>query len=114
MSFRRVLLILLSLALPFNGWASMAVVDPCPMQSAMADHGPMAQMKDSCCKDHDKSIGKADKPCKPGQECQSSALYVSATAFQTSSLPRSTLSVPLPTLPASTAALSGVWRPPRV
>lgn len=114
MFFRRVLLILLSLALPFNGWASVAVVSPCPMQNGMSGHAPMPEMSESCCVDHGKSIDKTGNPCKPGQECQTGVLYVSATAPQTPSFPRSSLSAALPTLSRITAAPSSVWRPPRV
>ena len=52
---RRVLLILLSLALPLNGWASISLASPCPMQAVSASvPTAMVDMKGSCCTEHAK------------------------------------------------------------
>jgi hypothetical protein len=110
--FRRYLLALLVLALPFNGWAVAREPEPCPMKaSAMADH--MA-MKARCCKDDVKPGKPLSDPCKPGQECQTGAMY-----FVTPFSPAVAVSLAgqpalLPDSQLASTAPSGVWRPPRV
>lgn len=107
---RHLLTLLLAIALPIMGWASVALpaAQPCPMQAMMqaGDHA-------DCCADK-ATLGKTGQPCKMGQECQSGAhalpdVVVSFVPVLNAS-PRVTL--PEPFLAHSGPA--GVWRPPRL
>jgi hypothetical protein len=104
---RRVLLLMLCLALPFSALQSIAApAAPCPMQ-ASGMHKQTTPMGD-CCTDQGKQCGKA------GQQCQSASLLSMAP----STAPALPLSRPLLTLSSlelhPVQSPNGVWRPPRV
>ncbi len=110
---RRVLLILLSLALPLNGWASVSLASPCPMQMVSTSaHAEMADMKGPCCTEHAKDQKQTSNPCKSGQECQTGALYFASAPLQTASLPQTSSPVNLPIAQLTARAPAVVWRPP--
>jgi len=112
-SLRRILVILLSLALPLNGWAAIRLASPCPMQAVSASaHAEMAEMKGSCCNEHAKDLNKTSNPCKSGQECQTGTLYFASAPVQTAALPRSTSLVILPVTRLAARMPATVWRPP--
>src|SRR3569833_930811 len=67
---RTFLFILLSVALPIQGYANLALPKRhCPMESATMNMTDAGAMHD-CCNDA-KTAAKTDKPCKPAQPCQS-------------------------------------------
>jgi hypothetical protein len=114
-SLRRVLVILISLALPLNGWASIVVPSLCPMQAVSASvHAEMAGMKGPCCTEHGKGHKQTSNPCKSGQECQTGALYFASAPLQTASLPPTSSPVNLPITQLAARAPAVVWRPPLI
>jgi hypothetical protein len=108
----RYLLALIILTLPFNGWAGARVAEPCPMAaSAMADH---TTTHAPCCEE-DAKPGKAlSDPCKPGQQCQSGAVYFASPFAPATPAPLAAQPVLPLDLHIAATAPPGVWRPPRV
>lgn len=110
---RWVVLILLSLALPLNGWASVSIAQPCPMQTMSASaHTGMSGMKGPCCDEHAKDHNKTGNPCKPGQECPTGTLYFSPARLQVTSVTQSSSPVIQPETQLATRVPAVVWRPP--
>ncbi|MFU4581436.1 hypothetical protein ACM71K_30435 [Pseudomonas aeruginosa] len=107
---RLCLLLLISLALPFNGMAGIqSPSEPCPMQSA--GMAKMLDMGHDCCDDMQDAADHG-KPCKPGLECKTTSvlqvMVVKPATDLASPLAMTSLSEFLPE-----QAPSGVWRPPR-
>lgn len=118
---RLLLVLLLTLAIPFAGSAAVAMptASPCPMPSGMT-HRTVMQPEHDCCQTsvgHDQSgtssKAKSSSPCKPGQECK--ICNVTSPTVTTIGVP------PLAALPVLALAPdtfvpahdpSGLWRPP--
>lgn len=110
---RLLLIVLLSLALPVNGYAALATVSPyCPMQQDPdVTSMPVGQ---ACCVHHGDSGDKHGQSCECGQMCKT------ANPFQ--AVAAKSVFFPLPQWPPllqSTIRVisfdaSGVWRPPRL
>ncbi|WP_273825641.1 MULTISPECIES: hypothetical protein [Pseudomonas] len=110
---RRLTLLMLVLALPFNGMAGIdSSVEPCPMQAAGMNR--MAGMQHDCCQDQDQgqSSHHGSKACKVGQECST------ASVLQVN-LAEPAMPFAAPGLADSyarnllTRAAPDLWRPPR-
>ncbi len=110
---RLLLILLLSLALPVNGYAALAAVSPyCPMLQDQ-DMTSLAAGQAYCCH-HGDSGYQHGKPCKCDQMCKTANLFQTVSA--------KSVFFPLPQwqpLPQSTIRVisfdaSGVWRPPRL
>jgi hypothetical protein len=104
---RRVLLLLLCLALPFSALQSIAApAAPCPMQAS--GMSTLSNPAGDCCADHSKQCGKA------GQPCQSASLLL----MTLNTAPALPFSRPLLVMGSvelySVQSVNGVWRPPRV
>jgi hypothetical protein len=105
--FRIALLLMLSVILPIYGWASIAVVSPCPMQAAPSP------MKSSaiCCEGSDHA--KSGNACKSGFECQAGSLYQSTAAIIAPAIAQSNLVIPTLKIQIAVNTPASVWRPPR-
>lgn len=112
---RLLLILLVSLALPVNGYAALTQTDVspcCPMQQDQ-DMASMAAGQ-ACCCHHGDSGNQHGKPCKCDQMCKT------ANPFQ--AVAAKPVFLPLPQwqpLPQSSVRVisfdsSGVWRPPRL
>ncbi|MHB1144802.1 MAG: hypothetical protein ACYCZS_07880 [Thiobacillus sp.] len=68
--------LLLSIAVPLQGYAHFAVPKvPCPMeQTSMMDSADAVAMHD-CCNDAE-TAAKTGSPCKSAQPCQSAGLFL--------------------------------------
>jgi hypothetical protein len=116
--FRLLVLIMLSLALPTVGLASVGFMGRCPMQPAMADDGPMAMSHDHCKMSEAKVIlpakAKAGQMCKFGQDCQICSIYQSTNTFKIfHPLPVAQVVAPLAADTIFSDVPDGLWRPPR-
>lgn len=114
MRFIRVFLfVLLSIALPVQGYAHFVVPKvPCPMEPmAMMDMADAAAMHD-CCNDAE-TAGKTGKPCKSAQPCQSVGQFLPFPELD--ALPQGLVSsVRFPHLADSLTSFdsAATWRPP--
>ncbi|MGE3296428.1 MAG: hypothetical protein AB7I68_03665 [Porticoccaceae bacterium] len=109
---RALLIALLCVALPFTAGARTldAIKIPCPMQQNQ-DMEPSAQRAAGpCCNDAD-TTAKTGKPCKAGQECQTSP---AATLLPPIMTPAASLSSRVAAIAPMTPRLqpAGIWRPP--
>ncbi len=112
-TLRLLLTLLMSLALPVNGYAALSAVTPCcPMQHEPSVAAmPMGQ---ACCCHH------GDPADKQGYACKCAHLCSTANPFPT--LSATSVFFPLPywqPVPQSSVRVisfdaSGVWRPPRL
>ena len=107
--FRVFLFALLSLAVPLQGYAHIALPEVyCPMERmAMAD----VEAVHDCCID-EASADHAGKTCKSGQPCQSSGHFLMVSGLDV--MPRSVATTHFPyladTIPSFDPAAT--WRPP--
>lgn len=120
---RLILVLLLTLALPFAGAAAVDVPlsSPCPMQSDMS-HTMVMPAGHDCCQmgtDGDaagpSSKAKSSSPCKFGQDCKLAQVYspaLASVAFQT--LPATPVIAVHPDSVMSSHDPSGLWRPPQL
>lgn len=116
MKLRLILVLVLSLAVSFQGIAGVRLpMQPCPMEQEMmvlsADLQDMAAVEHDCCNDAD-AFAKTGKMCKPGQDCQVHIQYLSFNRISIA-LP-SADSSHHPSLVQSVRSFdaSSVWRPP--
>ena len=110
---RALLIALVCVTLPFAAVARTldAIKIPCPMQPAHQAMALSAQsVTGTCCNDAD-TIAKTGKPCKAGQECQTSpaATLLPPTVTSAPSL-SSRIAAPAPIAPKLHPA--GICRPP--
>jgi hypothetical protein len=84
---RLILLVLLSIAIPLEGFAAVPA-SPCPMRMQATTAATDAAMPDCCDPQH---RAAQQKSCKPGQSCSASGFYIA--------------------LPVSRP--SAIWHPPR-
>lgn len=112
-TLRSILILLLCLAFPAYGYASLGVVQlPCPMQSTDMQMA-MAHANDGCCLHAD--TAKTGKTCKAGHECSKvGGLYQIAPTQAAFLLPSGSQAVPAVFLPHIASDPSGVWHPPRI
>lgn len=108
-----VLALIVSFMLPsFGSMASGITIEPCPMQSAMADMDH-AGSEAPCCEDMSDTASSGSKsPCKSGQECKTSGLLQTVAIKPFAPLhafPQTVLIQPL-----IQRESAGLWRPPRV
>ncbi len=111
---RAILIMVISVAIPFNGFAA-APVSPCPMQasdygadvSTVADN---ADMMMDCCEDmHKQPQGK----CKTGQSCSLGGIFfVLPVAFQFY-LPIVGITLAHYTPPYFSEQIASIWHPPQ-
>src|SRR3569623_2914636 len=110
--FRTFLFILLSVALPIQGYANLALPKRhCPMESATMNKTDADAMHD-CCNDA-KTAAKTGKPCKPAQPSQSMGQFFPIT--EQGVLPQaSASSVRFPHFVDITFSFdpAATWRPP--
>lgn len=113
-TLRSILILLLCLAFPAYGYASLGIVQlPCPMQSDKADMD-MSHANGDCCLDAD-TAAKTGKTCKTGQECSKvGGLYQLAPTHSVFLLESGAQVVPAVFLPRIASDPSGVWHPPRI
>ncbi len=107
---RIILLVLLSIAIPLNGFAATPA-SPCPMRMHVAAFSMTGAMQD-CCDPHDPSSHQ--KSCKPGQSCSVSGFYFALpTAFHIAPLDVARLppTAILSAVPGT--RISAIWHPPR-
>lgn len=117
--FRLFLLMLLCLAIPLQGIASVHMRSaPCPMEQSdnmaqmqMADMDQQAMADHDCCNDAD-TAAKTGKMCKTGQDCPVSALYPASVGSSLSLSVAPTTQYPSLVLTVRTFDASSVWRPP--
>jgi hypothetical protein len=112
-TLRLLLTLLLSLALPINGYAALVVVTPCcPMQPASG----MASMPTGqpCCCHPDERDTKHRAPCKCDQTCKTSNTYPATVAYSVFFPFVYQQSVLQVSVQAISFDASGVWRPPRL
>lgn len=123
---RHLLPLILSLAIPFAGYASVpGQHTPCPMQPASMQHDPVERLVQdgstsahaaaapSCCND-DTAFVQDGPVCKTGQQCQSgNAVQLAPLALQ---LPRPDggFASPHPSELPPDPTLAAIWRPPAV
>ena len=112
---RAFVLLLLSLAVPTYGFASLgASHKPCPMQMHGMAHPAPADAADGmdCCVDLE-TFAKTGNPCKAGQDCHAGQMAPLPTAAR-APLPASE-SAALPWAALAPIGLTGdaFWRPPR-
>ncbi len=104
---------LLCVTLPFAAVARTmdAIKIPCPMQPAHQAMAPSAQsVTGTCCNDAD-TTAKTGKPCKAGQECQTSpAVTLLPPAVTSAPSLASRITATAPITPKLHPA--GIWRPP--
>lgn len=118
---RLILVLLLTLALPFAGAAAVGLPmsSPCPMQSGMSRVMAMSSEHDCCQSSADSdpsgpsAKAKPSSPCKAGQECQicNLAAPVQATLGVHPLAAPPVLTVAADTM-VSSCDPSGLWRPP--
>jgi hypothetical protein len=111
--FRTCLFVLLSIALPLQGYAHFVVPKvPCPVEPmAMMDMADAAAMHD-CCNDAEKA-SKTGKPCKSAQPCPSVGQFLPFPELE--ALPQSLASsarYPRPADITFTFDPAATWRPP--
>ena len=110
---RALLITLLCVTLPFAAVARTmdAIKIPCPMQPAHQAMAPSAQsVAGTCCNDAD-TTAKTGKPCKAGQECQTSpAATLLPPAVTSAPSLASRITATAPITPKLHPA--GIWRPP--
>lgn len=111
--FRTFLFVLLSFALPLQGYAHFVVPKvPCPMEPmAMMDMADADAMHD-CCNDAD-TAAKTGKPCKLAQYCQSVGQFLPIEEWV--ALPLGTISsVRFPRHADTVTSFdpAATWRPP--
>jgi hypothetical protein len=107
---RLILLVLLSIAIPVNGFAA-APASACPMRMHDAA-ASMAGSMQNCCDSHDPS--SQQKSCKPGQSCSVSGFYFALpAAFHVMPLD---VARRMPTAIFSAVPgtrIAAIWHPPR-
>lgn len=119
-SIRRLIIVLVSIAIPLNSWAAMpAPTTPCPMMQAAAhadelmsaDTGlDFAEMTMDCCEDSDNPTGK----CKPGQSCSPVGVFV-VLGFALNVFPPHATDVrPQYAPPHVSAPSAAIWHPPQI
>lgn len=110
---RVVLFLLISIALPLQGYAHFVVPKvPCPMEPlAMMGMADAAAMHD-CCNDAE-TAAKTGKPCKSAQFCQSVGQFLPFTGLEALPL-GSTSSTRFPRLASVLFSFdpAATWRPP--
>ncbi|MBU0809304.1 hypothetical protein [uncultured Pseudomonas sp.] len=108
-----VLALIVSFMLPsFGSMASGITMEPCPMQSAMADMDH-AGSEPPCCEDMSDTSSSGNKsPCKSGQECKTSGLLQTVAIKPFAQLHASPQTALIQRLLQQEPA--GLWRPPRV
>lgn len=110
---RALLITLLCVALPLAAGARTldTIKIPCPMQQAHQHTEPSAQpAAGTCCNDTD-TTAKTGKPCKAGQECQTSPAATLLPPIMTpAASPSFRLAAIAPIAPRLHPA--GIWRPP--
>lgn len=67
-----------------------------------------------CCKENAKPGKPMSDPCKPGQECQTGAMYFVTPFSSAAPVPLADQPAQLPDSQIAATAPPGVWRPPRV
>lgn len=115
---RRLLVLILCLLIPLQGFAAVpSVVVPCPMMSMDMDMDMdmdvdgIAGTMDDCCNDL-ATVERTGQSCKTGQACAAPVAWMPplpSWAFQTRAGQQPTAPVWRGLLPAVTARL---WRPP--
>lgn len=112
--FRTLLLLILCLAIPLQGFAALVALEPhCPMEAVSM--GSMDDADDSmlhdCCNDEE-TAAKTGKLCKTGQECSSGAQCLLFPSVMPAVAPvdAERFSLISPFIPLLSAA--GLWRPP--
>lgn len=113
-TLRSILILLLCLAFPAYGYASLGVVQlPCPMQSDTVDMD-MSHAKGDCCLDAD-TAAKTGKTCKTGHECSKvGGLYQLAPTQAAFLLESGSQVVSADFLLRIASDPTGVWHPPRI
>lgn len=111
--FRLFMILLLSFALPFYGYAGFGVgVEQCPMHTSSEAMTEVMMECCDCCEDM-QTTSKTGKACKFGQACKPSSVY-QMPALQTS-LAQQPIAVSLNfynSSPPVSYDAAGVWRPP--
>ena len=75
------LFLLLSIALPVQGYAQFVVPKmPCPMEQMAKMDGAEAAAMHDCCNDAE-TAAKTGKPCKSAQPCQSAGQFLLFSAL---------------------------------
>jgi len=114
---RSLLLLLLSLTIPLQGFAAAhAFESPCPMHDGLPVSGTDDGMRShDCCKDHLQDTGtQRSDLCKAGTQCQSaSPVMLSLAVHAAAPVCRPMRAVASKREPPA-SPLIGVWRPPTI
>lgn len=116
---RRLLVLVLCLLMPLQGFAAVQVASaPCPMQAMMAMDSDATGMVDSpvdamqdCCNDA-ATFERTGQACKTGQACTAPAVWMPPVAVPRFE-PLAAAAPPTPILRArAPGAPASLWRPP--
>lgn len=114
-NMRTLLLLILCLVLPLQGFAALVAFEPhCPMaMPACADAEAVSDdaMARDCCNDAD-TAAKTGKLCKTGQECSSGAQCLLLPPVVHAVAPAATERFALISPFIRTLSPAGLWRPP--
>ena len=108
---KTLLLLILCLAIPLQGFAALAALGPPCSMEAMAGGSMDHSMADDCCNDAD-TVAKTGKLCKMGQECHSSTQGPLFTLNIHLPSPPHSVRFALVELPVHSLDPAGLWRPP--
>lgn len=112
-TMRTLLLLILCLAIPLQGFAAMVALEPpCPMEATAAGSMDASDsMAHDCCNDAD-TVAKTGKLCKMGQECPSGGQYLLFPPVVLAVAPVTVDRFSLITHFIPTLSPAGLWRPP--
>jgi hypothetical protein len=110
---RFILVVLLSMAIPAGGFAAVPVC-ACPMQmqdEASATDADASSAMADCCK-HGDSKSSPDKPCKSGQSCGVSGVFIALPAQFYFSAPVGRIILTHDRSPLLIGQAARIWHPP--
>ena len=108
-SLRLLLVMVLSVMIPVNGFAA-APVSACPMQATDSAVTVSAAM--DCCKDMDTQSPQSK--CKPGQSCNLGGVFFALPASFQIVLPVSAIALAHYVSPYFSEQTASIWHPPQL
>ena len=108
-SLRLLLIMVLSVMIPVNGFAA-APVSACPMQATDSAVTVSAAM--DCCKDMDTQSPQSK--CKPGQSCNLGGVFFALPASFQIVLPVSAIALAHYVSPYFSEQTASIWHPPQL
>jgi hypothetical protein len=107
---RLLLIMVLSVMIPFNGFAA-APVSACPMQATDSAEAISAAAMD-CCKDMDTQSPQSK--CKPGQSCNLGGVFFALPVSFQIVLPVSAIALAHYVSPYFSEQTASIWHPPQL